>query len=599
MMSSASDHQERLAAGIRLMDAGRIREAEEVFRYILHQSPSDADAICGLAGTALARRAPQEAFDLLAKARPAHPKHAGLLAALSLAHSALGRFDEALICIDTAIRLAPDDPGHRLSHVQLLLALNRPGDALAAIAAVEESLGDAGRTPDLLNAKGMLLMQTGRSHAGIAAFRAAFSADPGRVEFAHNLALALHGLGYAEDALRFAERAYLNDPGDVAYRLSFARCLISLGRLQDAKDMLQTALALAPQDVAAMGLLAGLLISTGEADTALAMCATLVRQKGQSPDSCLMLAQNLRLAGRFEQALAVLPHAIDASETKDAAARLQAEIHLCLGRPVDTEPVSADSQGKTFTVGGTGLAESIFCARWLTSDMMLHAPDELARLFAACSGAAVTPEAPEEAAPVLALLAMKKQAPDPEAFAPYLTLPDAIVQPWRDALDKLPGPRIGLIWDHAAPGLSLASLWPALEGAGTLISLAADPLRHDLRDFPQIRDGGVNIADVYQLAAAIAALDIIVTPDSIVAHLAGAMGKPGIVLVPAGYPWYWRAENGRAVWYPSFDVLTQTRAGDWQASIAALQTRLPILTAALRSRIEAPSSHSLVDELLS
>lgn len=597
MMSSAFDHHDRLAAGIRLIDAGRFREAEEVFRYILQQSPSDPDAICGLAGTALARRAPEEAFDLLARARPLHPQHAGLLATLSSAHRALGRFDEALICVETAIRLAPNDPGHRLAHVQLLLALNRPSDALAAITATEESLGDAGRTPDLLNAKGMLLMRTGESHAGIAAFRAAFSADPGRVEFAHNLALALHGLGYAEDALRFAERAYLNDPGDVAYRLSFARCLISLGRLQDAKDMLQTALALAPQDVAATGLLAGLLISSGEADTALAMCANLVRQKNQSPDACLMLAQNLRLAGRFEQALAVLPHAKEGPETKDVADWLETEIHLCLGRPAGGEPASEEA--KTFTVGGTGLAESILCARWLTSDMTLQAPDELVRLFAASCEANVTREAADAAAPILALVAGESRTPNPDVFTPYLNLPDEVVQPWRAALEKLPGPRVGIIWDHAAPGVSLADLWVALEGAGTFISLAGDPLRHDLRDFPHIRDGGINIADAFQLAAAIAALDAIVAPDSIAAHLAGAMGKPGIVLVPAGYPWYWRAENGRSVWYPSLEVLTQTHAGDWQAPLTALQKRLPVLTAASHSGIEAPSSPSLVDALLS
>ncbi|HTJ03198.1 MAG TPA: tetratricopeptide repeat protein, partial [Methylovirgula sp.] len=467
------------------MDAGRIPEAEEVFRYVLHQSPSDPDAICGLAGTALARRAPQEAFDLLAKARPIHPQHAGLLALLSSAHSALGRFQEALVCIDAAIRIAPDDPGHRSTYVQLLLALNRPDDALAAIIAAEESLGERGRTPDLMNVKGMLLMQRGESRAGIEAFRAAFEVDPDRVEFAHNLAVALHGLGYAEEALRFAERAYLNDPGDVGYRLGFARCLISLGRLQEAKEMLQRAQALAPQDVAAIGLLAGLLISSGDPDTALAMCANLVRQKNQSPDACLMLAQNLRLAGRFEQALAVLPHARGASETKDVAEALENEIHLCLGRTISTESIGDVLPINTFTIGRTGLAEAILCSRWLTTDMTLHAPGELTRLFEACGQASVTPNTPEEAAPIVALLSMDRRTPPaPDAFFPYLRLPDDVVKPWRDALAKLPGPRIGLMWDHAAPGVSLGSLWPALEGVGTVISLASDPLRHDLQDFP-------------------------------------------------------------------------------------------------------------------
>lgn len=584
MTVAVSDHQEKLAAGIRLIDAGRIREAEEVFRYMLQQAPADPDAICGLAGAALSRRAPQEAFDILAKARSIYPQHAGLIAALSAAHRGLGNFEEARICIETAIRLAPEDPGHRLAHVQTLMALNRPAEALAAIATVEASLGDAGRTPDLLNAKGMLLMRFGDKQAGLSAFRTAFAADPNRVEFAHNLAVALHGLGHAEEALRCAERAYLNEPGDVTYRLNLARCLVALGRLQEARQMLQEALALAPQDIAATGLLAGLLIATGEEENGLAICANLVRQKNQSPESCLMLAQNLRVAGRFEQALTVLQQAKAAAETKDAASGLEAEIRLCLGRAAVDEAAVGIGDVKSFTIGATGLSEAILCARWLDPDMTLHAPEDLAPLFAACGCAGMSHEAAPEATPILALLSLKERAPSgPEAFTPYLELPEERVRPWRDALSKLPGPRIGLMWDHAAPGLPLADLWPAIEGAGTVIALAADPLRHELQHFPHIRDGGVNIADVLQLAAAIAVLDVIVTPDSIVAHLAGALGKRGVVLVGAGYPWYWRAENARAVWYPSLDVIAQPRAGDWRTALDALRTRLPIVTAAAMS----------------
>jgi tetratricopeptide (TPR) repeat protein len=218
----------------------------------LREEPGDPEAVCGLAGAVLARRAPQEALDLVIQARRIHPNHAGLLAMQSAAYRGLSRFDEALVCIDTAIALAPRDPNHRLARVHLLMALNR---AVDAVAEVEAGLALAGSMPELLNAKGILSTRTGRKHAGVAAFRAAFDNDPGCAEYAHNLAVALSELGYHRDALRFAERAYLNEPGETSYRLGLARCFIALGRLAEAQEMLQAARVLGPQDVAATDML--------------------------------------------------------------------------------------------------------------------------------------------------------------------------------------------------------------------------------------------------------------------------------------------------------------------------------------------------------
>jgi tetratricopeptide (TPR) repeat protein len=577
MTSSAQDHRDKLAAGLRLMDSGRFREAEDVFRYILRETPSDPDVICGLAGAALSRKGAQEAFDLLVQARQMHPNHAGLLATLSAAHRALGRIDEALVCIDTAIRLAPREPGHRLARVQLLMMQNRLADALGE---VEAGLALADAMPDLLNAKGILLTRQGAPQAAAAAFRAAFAADPGRAEFANNLARTLQDLGQSAEALRFAERAYLSEPGDPAYQRGLARCLVALGRLQEAKETLQAVLALSPNDVAATDMLAALLIATGEEEKGLALCANLVRQTNKSGEACMALARNLRRAGRFEQALGAVVHAKAHPDTEIAATQLEIEINFSLGRAIGHDdlappdrPSDADA-GKVFVLAGMSLGEALLCARWLTTDMVLHTPPDLAALFAAFGNCKVSTEIPAEAVPLVALMKPAPQPPHGEPVTPYLHLPEEATRPWTDALRNLPGPHIGILWDHAAPGIDLTKLLAAVEGAGTLIALAGDPLRHDLQGFPQICDGGVNISNLTQLASAIAALDLIIAPDSIVAHLAGALGKPGFILVAAGYPWYWRPEDGRSVWYPNLDVVRQTRAGDWDGALADLQARL-------------------------
>ena len=579
------------------MDAGRVREAEEVFRYILHEAPWDADVLCGLAGAALARNAPNEALELLVQARRVHANHAGLLAMLSATHRALGNFDNALICIDTAVRLAPSEASHRLAHIQLLMALNRPAEALQSI---EASLDLGGFQADLLNAKGMLLVRLGEKEAGVAAFHAAYAAEPKRAEIAHNLSLALYDLGALEEAFAFAERAYLNEPGDPTFRLNMARCLAALGRLDEAKAAARAILALSPQDIGAVDLLSSLMIVTGEDDKGLAICVNLVRQSNQSGEACLVLAQNLRRAGRFEQALGALAQAKLDAETAPAALLLETEILFCLGqydKAFDARTIDVGDM-RTLTTAGTSLNEAILCARWLVSDASLYVPEALALLFASCDNATITIEAPSKAASILSLMTRERCSQGAQSGA-YLKPSAECVKPWADALQKLPGPRIGVVWDHAAPGLTLSDLMPALEGAGTLIGLAVDPLRHDLQAFPQIRDGGVNVDTPLQLAAATAALDFIVATDSTVAHLAGALGKPGIVLVAAGFPWYWRAEQGRSVWYPRLEVITQPRPGSWDEVTHALKARLLDVASAWTDCVEPVPGETLIASCLS
>jgi ADP-heptose:LPS heptosyltransferase len=137
------------------------------------------------------------------------------------------------------------------------------------------------------------------------------------------------------------------------------------------------------------------------------------------------------------------------------------------------------------------------------------------------------------------------------------------------------------MWGRAPRDIPLSAFDPALAGLGTLVSLGTGPLRAPLPDYPHILDGGAHIVEALDLAAAIAAIDIVVTSDSLAAHLAGAMGKPGIVVVAAARPWRWRSLDGRSVWYPTLDVVTQSRAGDWNAPMTALRSRLEELIASL------------------
>jgi ADP-heptose:LPS heptosyltransferase len=106
------------------------------------------------------------------------------------------------------------------------------------------------------------------------------------------------------------------------------------------------------------------------------------------------------------------------------------------------------------------------------------------------------------------------------------------------------------------------------------VSLATGDQREPLPRYPDILDGGAHIDTFVDLAAAVSAMDVVVANDSATAHLAGALGKAGIVVVAARKPWPWRAEQGRSLWYPTLEVVVQARAADWNSAMAELRSRV-------------------------
>ena len=82
------------------------------------------------------------------------------------------------------------------------------------------------------------------------------------------------------------------------------------------------------------------------------------------------------------------------------------------------------------------------------------------------------------------------------------------------------------------------------------------------------------IHDFADTAALIEQLDLVITVDTSVAHLAGALGKPVWVLLPANYDWRWMLDRDDSPWYPTMRLFKQTSLGDWSTVVAAVRTAL-------------------------
>ncbi len=582
--------EESLAAAARHAQAGRLREAEEIMGHALRRAPGDADAISGFASLALMRGEAQKAFDMLSHARMAHPAHSGILAALANAHYVLRRRDEAMVCIGTAIHLAPDVASHRLARIQMLMEQGRHAEALADAEAALARIGDEA---GLLNVAGAALLALSRIPESAERFAKAHAAEPDRADTAHNLALALALLGRPEEALLYAERAYIHEPADPAYRVHFARLLLAVGRCEEARDVARSAVAIAPLDAAAHEILGECRVLMGEEEQALVQLAATVRQLKSSPDACLALARVLRHAGRLEEALAAVSHVRTTAPDNAAAIAIERELGLALGRfspQVARAAVEEGTASRTFSTRGVSPADMVFCARFLPAGVRLHCRPEEAPLFGGLDGVNLVVDDLGEV-PSMAILAREidRGPPASTQWQPYLSVPQDRAARWRRAVADLPGPRIGVMWGRAPHDMSFAALHAELAGAGTLVSLATGDQREPLPEHPDVLDGGAHIETIVDLAAAVGAMDLIVANDSLAAHLAGALGKAGVVVVAARKPWPWRAERGRSLWYPTLEVVVQARAADWNGTMAQVRPRIETIVKSRPSLAEMPA----------
>jgi hypothetical protein len=103
-----------------------------------------------------------------------------------------------------------------------------------------------------------------------------------------------------------------------------------------------------------------------------------------------------------------------------------------------------------------------------------------------------------------------------------------------------------------------------LQGGGSAIEPDGLPLRYE----PRLCEG------LLPLAALIANLDLMITPDTLVAHLAGALGKPAWVMLQHAADWRWMLEREDTPWYPSLRLFRQPSPGDWKSVVESVRLRL-------------------------
>jgi ADP-heptose:LPS heptosyltransferase len=145
-------------------------------------------------------------------------------------------------------------------------------------------------------------------------------------------------------------------------------------------------------------------------------------------------------------------------------------------------------------------------------------------------------------------------------------------------------PRIGVVWSGSMGlrndrrSMALKALLPLLRDWAEWVSLQKEVRDSDaalLASRPDLRDAGAELNDFADTAALVELMDVVVTVDTSVAHVAGAMGKPVWIMLPFNpHDWRWMLDREDSIWYPTARVFRQPENGDWASVVRRVDEEL-------------------------
>lgn len=421
----------------------------------------------------------------------------------------------------------------------MALAAFRQGDFAGALTGI----GDPPQGADALNLAGLAHAGLRRFDLALPAYDAALRLAPDRFDIMSNLGSALVELDRFGDALALFRRAHALAPRNARIVANIANLLDFAGALDDAILAYQTAHTLAPDD------------------------AEIGRNR----------AMALLRAGRLAEGWPLFEHRRRAIDPAEATVPRLGDLTGLAGKRV----LLFHEQGFGDTLQMLRYASLL---AGLGADVLVRVPPPLARLAAAVPGVRAVVGEGEAAgaldyqAPLMSLpLIFGTDLGSIPGTVPYLAADPAASAVWGERLARLPRPWVGLVWAGSPLGgldhrrsMRFADMAPILTAPAGFISLQIGPGAADWAPpaGAATLDATPWIGDFADTAALIDRLDLLITVDTSVAHLAGGLGRPVWVLDRFSSCWRWLTGRTDSPWYPTLKLLRQPAPGQWQQPVA-------------------------------
>ncbi len=585
--------------GLRLLGAlylqtGQIKHAAEILGKAAHIVPNDAETQTNL-GLSLWR------LDLLdeaeARFRHALASRADYYPALSnLAQLCVtsGRADKAAPLYEKMLRLRLSDAAAHFNYGNCLLALQQIAEAIAHYEAAIKIKPDFYEAMINLGIAYSMIGKTNRSGEALRKARhwleEALKTDPDSPTAMNNLGIVLRQMGETEKAAQWFGAALQKRPEYTEAMINLATSLRDLGRLDEALECLRAALSLKSDNADAHTNLGVFLQEKGRHEEALSAFTQALRLKPCSVDAAWNKALSLLALGRYQEGWALHEAGLGIAHMRGAYV-------------ADKRWQGEDITGKRLLIcSEQGLGDHLQFIRYAQlckergAQVFVQCPEPLRSLLSNCPfidslPAAINAPDFDYHVPIMSLPFMFGTTVKtiPSRF-PYLHVGEDARRKWANRFPK-GGFKIGLVWAgnpredqinahliDSRRSMNLEALRPLFDVKGVSfysLQMGAKAAQIDscgLRD--RIIDFMADAKDFEDTGAMIEHLDLVISVDTSVAHLAGGMGKPVWVLSRFDACWRWLQNRTDNPWYPSARVFGQNSPADWSGVIVRVKEAL-------------------------
>jgi tetratricopeptide (TPR) repeat protein len=565
-----------------LYKMGRLEDAAQICAVILNEQHENFDALHLLGVIRWTQGRLQEALTLQETALAAKPESYGANTYIGVILADLEHFEEAIYSYRRALEIKPD-----YAEVH-----NNLGNVLRAVGRLEEAIASYCRAlaikPDFAEAHfnlGYTFQALSRYEQAISSYQRALAIKPDYAVAHYNCGVALQALRRHEEAIASYRTVLATNPGYAWAHNNLGTQLDALNRYEEAIACYHNALSIKPDFAEAHNNLGIVLAALGRHKEAIASYNNALRIKSDYADAHRNKGFASLAMGDFETGW---PEYEWRWETAQGLSEKRSFTQpLWLGRE--------DIAGKTILLYcEQGLGDTIQFVRYLPlvatmgGTVILEVQPGLKTLFENLKGANAILEHGEPLpsfdvhCPLMSLpLAFKTRSAAIPASIPYI-LPDPGRQTeWEKRLHHCEHPRIGIAWSgnpnvkrDRNRSIPLQKLMPLIRKTGLTFYVLQKEIRTEdfelLKSSTSFKNYSAQLSDFADTAALMSFMDLVISTDTSLAHLAGAMGKPTWILLMFSADWRWLLHRQDSPWYPTVRLFRQPKLCDWESVIESV-----------------------------
>ncbi|MGZ4977081.1 MAG: DUF6165 family protein [Methylobacter sp.] len=568
--------------------SGNLNEAFDLFRNILSLYSKNTSLINILGEIELRRGNLQECVKFLSASIKLDPKQSSAYSNRGIALNKLKRFDEALSSYDQAIALKPDFADAYSNRGGTLKELKRFDEALSSY---RQAIALKPNYAEAYSNRGIVLKELKRFDEALADYDQAIALKPDYAEAYYNRGIVLKELKRADEALSSYRQAITLNPNYVAAYSNLGNLLNELKRFDEALSSYERAIAL-KLDFAEAHYNRGIVLQElGRFDEALANYEQAITLKPDYAEAYWNKSLLNLLLGDYEQGWRLYEWRWNLEPFTSTKRNFQQPLWL------GEESI----EGKTILLHSEqGLGDTILFCRYaamvaaLKVNVVIEVPKSLVSLISGLKGhftiveeGGLLPDF-DVYCPLMSLpLALKTTIETIPLVVPYLYAKDEFLNAVAADLDDLSGYKIGLCWQGSKTHKADAERSPGLEPfkklfevSGTYFFTLQTGSRAEFSNAAGASavDLGHEIDELTlpfeETAALIMHLDLVITSDTSIAHLAGALGKTVWIVLPYMAEWRWLIDREDSPWYPNARLFRQRQRGDWTELFDRVAARL-------------------------